>query len=389
MDLKKPIKQSLLTFAALCAAQTVMAKPAMVVMPHCLERGINLQHQVMATSDSLSMVQLEEAQLEELARESHRIHCGGFLNVSHKKEAQLHPKAFLTQAHNKAIKTMASQSFEIHHQVQVQKAIANVEKKNIEKTLTNFSSFYNRYSREENGRKAALWIHEQFKGLVKQANRQDVETFLVETGGSYVQPSIVTKVGTDLTSDAVVIGAHIDTLSGRMPGADDDGSGTSSLMEAARVILNSDKLKSPVYIIWYSAEEMGLIGSQRVVEYFSKHHIKVKSVLQFDMTGYRNQGSDKMWMIGDNVDQSLSKFVESLIRKYIGVDVGWTKCHYACSDHASWTQAGYRSAFPFEAKFGEEDPYIHSGMDKIEYVNFDHMTNFSKLAVAFAIELAS
>ncbi len=107
------------------------------------------------------------------------------------------------------------------------------------------------------------------------------------------------------------MGAHMDTLDGHMPGAGDDGSGSASLMEAARVLLASPtELKHPVYIIWYAAEERGLVGSQYVVEHFLKNNIPVKAVIQFDMTGYRVHADDPtMWIYTDYTNRALNYFV--------------------------------------------------------------------------------
>ncbi len=393
MQFKDKIKSLVaISSGIFCLAGPALAsssEQALLVMPNCLEKAISIQHEVTAYSKELSLVKLADNQIEKLALQAHEKHCGGFINVSDSLLAKRNPGEFLSQHHQATIKDLSPKPYSIQNKVKVNALIKEVEPNNIWQTLSGLTSFDDRYSRGSNGRKAALWLEQRVKEQAVKANRSDFETFLVETGGSYVQPSVVTVLGKDLPGEAVVLGAHMDTLSYMKPGADDDGSGSSSLMEAARVILNAEKLKRPVYFIWYSAEEMGLVGSRQVVKHFMKQKIAVKSVLQFDMTGYRYHKSDKMWMIGDNVDSSLSQFVESLIKEYIGVDVGWTKCHYACSDHASWTQAGSRSPFPFEAKFGEEDPYIHSSRDTMDHVSLEHMTNFSKLAVAFTVEQAS
>ncbi len=385
MDFKK----SIISLATVCVASGAFAGPATVIMPNCLEQALKLSHEVKQSTNKLSLVTLADDQLEALALAAHKTHCGGFVNVSEDVRSSKNQADFLIKYQQTSFKTLNSVSYKINNQTQVNDLIKNVEPKNIWHTLEGMTSFDDRYSRGNNGRKAALWLQDKFIAMSQNAKRDDVTTFLVETGGSYVQPSVVTLVGKDLPGKAVVLGAHMDTLSYMKPGADDDGSGSSSLMEAARVILNAEKLNSPVYFIWYSAEEMGLVGSKQVVKHFVKNNLKVKSALQFDMTGYRYNGSDKMWMISDNVDSSLSKFVESLINQYVGVKVAWTKCGYACSDHASWTQIGVPSAFPFEARFGEEDPYIHTGNDLMKYVSLEHMTNFAKLGVAFAVEQAN
>ncbi len=390
MRLYPNIKKSLLSLAVICVSSTAMAGDVRLVMPPCLEKSLSMiKHDVLSSSANLLLVALDDKKLEQVAIQAHITKCGGFMNVSDRMDAKNNSNAFLKKFTPVLLKDSPIKKRKITHESKVKDLLAKVEAKNIWHTLEGLTHFDDRYSRGDNGRKAALWIQEQFTSMVSDAKRDDVKTYFVETGGSYKQPSLVTVMGESLPGDAIVIGAHMDTLSYMKPGADDDGSGSSSLMETARVLLNSEKLNVPIYFIWYSAEEMGLVGSQRVVKHFVKEGIKVKSVLQFDMTGYRRNDSDKMWMIGDHINQPLSQFVDSLIHKYIGVDVGWSNCGYACSDHASWTQAGYASAFPVESRFGEENPYIHTGNDTMAHVSLEHMSNFSKLGVAFVIEEAS
>lgn len=73
------------------------------------------------------------------------------------------------------------------------------------------------------------------------------------------------------------------------------------------------------------------------------------------------------------------------------IGVRETKCGYACSDHASFTKAGYASAFAIEAEFDLTNHNIHSTSDTIDHpeFSFSHMKEFSKLAIAFAYELGA
>lgn len=56
---------------------------------------------------------------------------------------------------------------------------------------------------------------------------------------------------------------------------------------------------------------------------------------------------------------------------------------------SQWTKAGYQSSFTIESTFADSDHNIHSGKDTSDYpeFSFEHMLEFSKLAVAFAVEL--
>jgi len=88
------------------------------------------------------------------------------------------------------------------------------------------------------------------------------------------------------------------------------------------------------------------------------------------------------------VDEDLTAFIRKLIGAYAALPYRETKCGYACSDHASWRKAGFPSAFAIEGDFSDSNPYIHSANDVIENLSFEHMIEFSKLAVSFAVELS-
>jgi leucyl aminopeptidase len=108
------------------------------------------------------------------------------------------------------------------------------------------------------------------------------------------------------------------------------------------------------------------------------------------MTGYRVDPKDPtMWVFTDYTHKGLSNFVAKLIDTYVHVPVDYSSCGYGCSDHASWTEEGIPAAFPCESSFEDHNPYIHTSSDSMDLLSLEHMTNFSKLALAFVIELAS
>ncbi|KAG9099760.1 Leucine aminopeptidase 1 [Ceratobasidium sp. UAMH 11750] len=176
------------------------------------------------------------------------------------------------------------------------------------------------------------------------------------------------------------------------PGADDDGSGTVTILEAYRGLIAANF--TPVHDVefhWYSAEEGGLLGSQAVAQEYKARGANVKAQIQFDMTAWVKRGTEEqVGIITDYVDPELTTFVAKLVKEYLGIPPVQTKCGYACSDHASWTKYGYPSAFSIESSFENSNHNIHSVNDRIDFspeFSFEHALEFSKLAVAFAIEL--
>lgn len=362
-----------------------------VQVPLCLASKITVPYTTLAQNKQFKIIELASKDLEHLVTLEHDKDCGHFVNVSHKiasSKAIAKENTAQTLLAKRTGLRAPTQSYEINHASEVHQALSKVVPDNIWQTVSHLTSYENRSATKENGVDVAKWLKSSFESMAIEYGRKDTATFFVNTGW-YKQPSLVTVIGKDINAPAIVIGAHMDTLDGRMPGAGDDASGSASAMEAARVLLSSsESLKRPVYIIWYAAEERGLVGSQYVVEYFQEHSIPVKAAIQLDMTGYRNDPEDStMWVYMDYTDSKLSQFIATLIQTYVNVPVDYSRCGYGCSDHASWTDIGVPAAFPCETNFEDHNPYIHTPSDKMNLLSLDHMTNFTKLALAFALEL--
>lgn len=203
---------------------------------------------------------------------------------------------------------------------------------------------------------------------------------------------------------AIVIGAHQDSINLFLPsilsapGADDDGSGTVTILEALRVILQDrdiaqGKAENTLEFHWYSAEEGGLLGSQAIFQSYQKEGRDVKAMLQQDMTGYTHGTveagePESVGVITDFVDPGLTEFIKQVVTTYCEIPYIETKCGYACSDHASASKAGYPSAFVIESDFKYSDNKIHTTEDKIEYLDFNHMLQHARLTLGLAYELA-
>lgn len=145
---------------------------------------------------------------------------------------------------------------------------------------------------------------------------------------SWGQNSIIATIP-GKTNSTVVIGAHQDSINLWLPsvlaapGADDDGSGTVTILEAFRVILQSEDIikgnhENTLEFHWYSAEEGGLLGSQAIFSSYEKEGRDVKAMLQQDMTGFVTRTLDagkpeSVGVIVDFVDPNLTQFIKVVI----------------------------------------------------------------------------
>ena len=101
--------------------------------------------------------------------------------------------------------------------------------------------------------------------------------------------NLLAKTKTGRTDRQVVVGAHLDSVQ-EGPGINDNGSGTSALLEIARQMarLGVQPTNQVMFAFW-GAEESGLIGSQFYVDSLTSRQVKNTAVnLNFDMVGSPN-----------------------------------------------------------------------------------------------------
>ncbi|KAJ7593631.1 peptidase [Mycena floridula] len=279
--------------------------------------------------------------------------------------------------------------------------LKTLKTKNMKGNLEKFTSFRTRYYRSDTGRQSQQWLLSRIDQVTAEYASQSLRELITYTEFPHAwgQNSIILRIqGSSETDDSVVVvGAHQDSTNMfpflPAPGADDDGSGSVTIFEAYRALLEADF--TPVRTVefhWYSAEEGGLLGSQAVAKAYAAEGINVLAMSQFDMTAWVKAGSEEcVGIITDFVDPDLTAFNKLLVDEYLDIPYVETQCGYACSDHASWAKAGYASSFTIESAFEDSNKHIHSTGDRIDVspeFSFEHMLEFSKLVVAFAIELA-
>lgn len=179
------------------------------------------------------------------------------------------------------------------------------------------------------GRKSSEWLLQQVRSTIKDAGAEGLvkaEPFKHPWGQNSIIATIPGK-----TNQTIVIGAHQDSVNLWLPnilaapGADDDGSGTVTILEAFRVLLQSDKVRNgesenTIEFHWYSAEEGGLLGSQAVFSAYERAGRDVKAMLQQDMTGFVKRTleagePESVGVIVDFVDPSLTDFIKKVIEE--------------------------------------------------------------------------
>ncbi|KQW91424.1 leucyl aminopeptidase [Massilia sp. Root418] len=350
---------------------------------------------IAAAQEKVHLVEVSEQQMLALSAAVHKeLHrCGGFM--AHASEAAgitaLAPKATL------AALAVPRPSYVIDQQTVINPLLPQMQGSNIAQTIIDLSAHTNRYYTTASGVAASNWLKQKWASMA--AGRSDISVTQF-THAAYPQKSVIATIaGTDNAAEVVVLGGHLDSINGsgtgettRAPGADDDASGIASMTEVLRVIIASGyKPRRTIKLIGYAAEEVGLRGSQEIAQYHKNNNVNVVGVMQLDMTNYKGSPSD-IYLYTDYTDSQQNSFVANLITTYQPtLTIGYDKCGYGCSDHASWTAQGYWASMPFETSFTQDNPYIHTANDT--YANSgnqaDHALKFARLGLSFAVELGS
>ena len=384
-------------------AEDPFAKVYLVTSRALYEGGIDTQAAKLADrrdgiGNELVIAETRAWQLPEISHGIHERerHCGGFFAFATRAEAE----AFLRSERSAvALQPKAMADYGIDNAATVAPWLPQVQEANIRGTIQHLSTAWpNRYHASTHGHDAALWIRDTWLALGNGRPDVSVELFTA-CGNCGGQPSVILTVrGNELPNEIVVVGGHLDSInhsaSGNpnmsAPGADDDASGIATITEIVRIALASGwKPKRTVKFMGYAAEEVGLRGSNAIAQSFRAQGLQVVGALQLDMTNYAAGSAYAMRLMTDNSNPTLQNFVTRLFDTYLaplGLTRGTDTCGYACSDHASWTSAGYPAAMMAEPTFFTR---LHTTTDTLAYMGNSAAVsvNFTKLGLAFIGEL--
>ena len=144
--------------------------------------------------------------------------------------------------------------------------------------------------------KAAQYIVKQFKEIgvdpyFKEGYYQPFEKFGTDTYKNIV--GVISGNDPLLKDEYIIIGAHYDHLGVRNEkvynGADDNASGTATIIEMARILKSrQSQLKRSVIVVAFDGEEKGLWGSNYLSEQLDLS--KIKLMMSIDMVGWLHKG---------------------------------------------------------------------------------------------------
>jgi hypothetical protein len=215
--------------------------------------------------------------------------------------------------------------------------------------------------------------------------------------------------GTDKKDELVVVTAHYDHIGKKSGGegdlinngADDDGSGTVSVLQLAKAFATAKKEgKGPrrsMLFMLVTGEEKGLLGS----DYYTQHPVfpleKTVVDLNIDMVGRRDPqhkdsapyvyviGSDKLSTELHNINEAANKTYTNLLFDYTYNDQNHPDRLYYRSDHWNFAKNNIPIVFYFD---GIHEDY-HQPTDEVSRIEFDLLSKRAQAVFYTAWEVVN
>ena len=282
---------------------------------------------------------------------------------------------------------------------------------------------------------AVRWAESEMKKM----GLETLQTCDTVTGRRVPTPTKVCNAvaiqrGTERPNDVVIITGHIDSRvtdpmnsTADAPGANDDGSGTAAVLEAARV-LSRHKFAGTIVYAALSGEEQGLLGGKILADHARAQGWNIIANLNNDIVG-NSCGSDGVcndkqvrifseglrWQGGDELraqvrslggendspSRNISRFLDTLAERVpeLGIDVMqvWRNDRFGRGgDHTEFLNAGFpavRFSVAVENyNYQHQDLRTENGVeygDTIDKMDFPYLARVTKLNVAALAWLAS
>jgi hypothetical protein len=184
-------------------------------------------------------------------------------------------------------------------------------------------------------------------------------------------------------------------------GADDDGSGSVTLLEIAEAFARAPvKPRRSLIFVWHTGEEKGLLGARWFSEHASVPRDSIVAQLNMDMVG-RGEARDLpvgapnyLELVGSRrLSSELGDLVEEVNRgqrqpfafDYSFDAAGHPENIYCRSDHFHYARWGIPVVFFTTGLHGD----YHQVTDEPQYISYDHMARIGQLVHDVAVRVAN
>jgi hypothetical protein len=298
------------------------------------------------------------------------------------------------------------------NKIQTDLVLEQVNSTKLKEYINYLSSFHTRHSKSYHIENVAHWLKSEFENICKgrvffhnytqsdQNQTYHLKNIICTSNSSNVNKQDLSS--SSHHNNTIIIGAHYDSRAkninntyARAPGADDNASGVSAVLELSR-ILSHLNLKYNLQFILFSGEEQGKWGSKNYVKYLDNNN-QTKDIdlyINFDMIGYPpvNESNkvileydiDNKYLQNDKYSKLIGQFIKQIAWNYTNLK-------------ATLGKLGNSDFIPFEAvgltvigihdEGSEKNPHYHNSTDVPATLNIKYISSVTKMILATILEL--
>jgi hypothetical protein len=174
------------------------------------------------------------------------------------------------------------------------------------------------------------------------------------------------------------------------PAADDDGSGTCSVLEAARVLAPYTFENTIVFALW-DEEEQGKVGSAYYAGVAAANDDTIAAVVNMDAIAYDGNADGLLRVHTRPVANSLAiKDTALMVNTTYGLNlnIAINNPGATYSDHASFWSEGYGAILVIEDFDNDGNPHYHTPTDLLQYMDLPYWLDLTKLSIGTTAALA-
>ena len=249
---------------------------------------------------------------------------------------------------------------------------------------------------------ARQWLHDEFIRVGNGRLQVSFQEFPLYYNGLYADQSNIVAVlpGQAENAGVVVIMAHYDNRppdetdgDSKAPGANDNGSGISLLLETAR-LLSSQEWNQTIIFLATSAEEQGTVGARYFAQDAFLNNMNILATINYDGIGGRNNIPRSIRLFAPNLSFSgsgqLARYFEYVGGMYVpdfGVNViDALDREGRWGDHREFVNIGIPAVRLTESI---EDPdMVNSVRDTWDAIDYNYLQKVVQLNVAVAANIA-
>ncbi|HEX6645551.1 MAG TPA: M20/M25/M40 family metallo-hydrolase [Nitrososphaeraceae archaeon] len=283
--------------------------------------------------------------------------------------------------------------------------LEQVNSTKLKEWINTLSSFHTRHTKSDHIENVAYWLKNELETLCE--NRVFFHNFTqIDENQTFHLKNIICTIQDSTASlpdnNTIIIGAHYDSRAEninnsevRAPGADDNASGVSAILELVR-ILSHVNLTLNLEFVLFSGEEQGKWGSNKYIKYLDdKNRTKnIDLYINFDMIGYRpSNESNKVileydvgnkYLQNDNYSKTIALFTKQIASNYTNLQSQLAKL--GNSDFIPFEELG-STVIGIHDEGVTKNPNYHKSSDTPNTLNIEYATSITKMTLATILEL--